>query len=61
MPLERINPDTITLPRRYYHVVKDGRTIYIAGQVTAIKTANQWEWAMPERRWNRSLKIFMQP
>lgn len=33
MPVEHINPDTIAPPRGYSHVVKDGKTVYIAGQV----------------------------
>ncbi|MBI2853119.1 MAG: hypothetical protein HYX84_08520 [Chloroflexi bacterium] len=33
MPIEYINPGTIAPPRGYSHVVKDGKTAYIAGQV----------------------------
>lgn len=33
MTVERINPEAIAPPRGYSHVVKDGSTIYIAGQV----------------------------
>ncbi len=33
MPIQHINPSTIALPRGYSHVVKDGSTVYVAGQV----------------------------
>ena len=33
MSIQHINPSTIAPPRGYSHVVKDGSTIYIAGQV----------------------------
>ncbi len=33
MPIQHINPSTIAPPRGYSHVVKDGNTVYIAGQV----------------------------
>ncbi len=33
MSIQHINPSTIGPPRGYSHVVKDGSTIYVAGQV----------------------------
>jgi enamine deaminase RidA (YjgF/YER057c/UK114 family) len=33
--LERINPDGLSTPQTYAHVVKAGKTLYIAGQVGA--------------------------
>ena len=33
MPLERINIPTLRQPSGYYHVVKDGNTVYVSGQV----------------------------
>jgi enamine deaminase RidA (YjgF/YER057c/UK114 family) len=33
MPIQHINPITIAPPRGYSHVVKDGSTVYVAGQV----------------------------
>ena len=33
MSIQYINPSTIAPPRGYSHVVKDGNTVYIAGQV----------------------------
>ena len=33
MSIQHINPSTIAPPRGYSHIVKDGSTIYIAGQV----------------------------
>ncbi len=33
MPIQHINPSTIAPPRGYSHVVKDGSTVYVAGQV----------------------------
>ena len=33
MSIQHINPSTIAPPRGYSHVVKDGSTVYIAGQV----------------------------
>ena len=40
MPLQRTNPSTIHQPRGYHHVVKDGNTVYIAGQVSLDKDGN---------------------
>jgi len=37
MPLERINPEGLAQPGGYHHVVKDGNTIYVAGQVSRDK------------------------
>ena len=34
MPLERFNPEGLAPPGGYHHVVKDGNTIYVAGQVS---------------------------
>ncbi|MFC1918125.1 RidA family protein [Chloroflexota bacterium] len=33
MPIQYINPSTIALPKGYSHVVKNGSTVYVAGQV----------------------------
>ncbi len=33
MPIQHINPSTIAPPKGYSHVVKDGSTVYVAGQV----------------------------
>ena len=33
MSVQYINPGSVGSPRGYSHVVKDGRTVYIAGQV----------------------------
>ena len=40
MPLQRSNPSTIHQPGGYHHVVKDGNTVYIAGQVSRDKEGN---------------------
>ena len=41
MPLERINPPTLADPGGHYHqVVKDGNTVYLAGQVGFDKDRN---------------------
>ena len=40
MPLERSNPSTIHQPSGYHHVVRDGNTVYIAGQVSRDKDGN---------------------
>jgi enamine deaminase RidA (YjgF/YER057c/UK114 family) len=38
-----VNPDTMSQPRGYTHVVKVGNTAYIAGQVSAAPvTAASW-------------------
>ena len=37
MPLERFNPEGLAPPGGYHHVVKDGNTIYVAGQVSRDK------------------------
>ena len=34
MALERINPAGLHQPGGYHHVVKDGNTVYVAGQVS---------------------------
>ena len=33
MTIERINPSSLGQPGGYHHVVKDGKTVYLAGQV----------------------------
>ena len=33
MPIQHINPSTVGPPRGYSHVVKNGSTVYVAGQV----------------------------
>ncbi len=33
MSIQHINPSTIAPPKGYSHVVKDGSTVYVAGQV----------------------------
>ena len=33
MALERSNPAALAKPADYSHVVKDGKTVYVAGQV----------------------------
>ena len=41
MPLERINPPNLADPGgHYYHVVKDGNTVYLSGQVGIDKDRN---------------------
>jgi len=40
MPLQHINPSTIAPPMGYSHVVKDGSTVYIAGQVARDRNGN---------------------
>ncbi len=40
MPIQHINPTTIAPPRGYSHVVKDGSTLYIAGQVARDRDGN---------------------
>jgi enamine deaminase RidA (YjgF/YER057c/UK114 family) len=41
MPLERINPPTLVeTGGNYHHVVKDGNTVYLAGQVGCDKDGN---------------------
>lgn len=40
MPQQRINPSGINKPGGYHHVVKDGNTIYVAGQVSRDKDGN---------------------
>lgn len=37
MPLERFNPEGLAPAGGYHHVVKDGNTIYVAGQVSRDK------------------------
>ena len=37
MAIERINPSSLGQPGRYHHVVKDGKTVYLAGQVARDK------------------------
>ena len=40
MPQQRTNPSGINKPGGYHHVVKDGDTIYVAGQVSRDKDGN---------------------
>ncbi len=40
MAVERSNPPGLSHPTGYSHVVKDGRTIYVAGQVARDKDGN---------------------
>ncbi len=37
MSLERTNPSALATPPGYSHVVKDGKTVYVAGQVARNK------------------------
>ncbi len=37
MSIQHINPSTIAPPRGYSHIVKDGSTVYIAGQVARLR------------------------
>ncbi|MFC1956522.1 RidA family protein [Chloroflexota bacterium] len=37
MPIQHINPSTIAPPKGYSHVVKDGSTVYVSGQVARDK------------------------
>ena len=40
MPLERSNPTGLAQPGGYNHLVKDGNTVYVAGQVSRDKDGN---------------------
>ena len=40
MPLERINPPTLDQPSGYYHVIKDGDTVYVSAQAGVDKDKN---------------------
>ena len=40
MAIERINPEDLHQPIGYHHVVRDGNTVYIAGQVARDKEGN---------------------
>ena len=40
MSVERINPGAINQPTGYHHVVKDGNTVYVAGQIARDKSGN---------------------
>ena len=40
MPIQHINPSTLAPPRGYSHVVKDGSTVYVAGQVARDRDGN---------------------
>ena len=37
MAIERTNPSRLGQPGGYHHVVKDGKTVYLAGQVARDK------------------------
>ena len=43
MALERMNPPELFTPTGYHHVVKDGNTVYVAGQVGIDKDRNMGE------------------
>ena len=40
MAIERTNPSSLDQPGGYHHVVKDGKTVYLAGQVARDKDGN---------------------
>ena len=40
MAIERINPEALHQPGGYHHVVRDGNTAYVAGQVARDKNGN---------------------
>ena len=40
MAIERTNPSSLGKPGGYHHVVKDGKTVYLAGQVARDKDGN---------------------
>ncbi len=40
MAVQRINPQSLNQPTGYNHVVKDGSTVYVAGQVARDKNGN---------------------
>ena len=40
MALERINPPALSQPSGYYHVIKDGDTVYVSGQAGYDKHRN---------------------
>ena len=40
MPIQHINPSTLAPPKGYSHVVKDGSTVYVAGQVARDRDGN---------------------
>lgn len=40
MTIERTNPSSLGQPGGYHHVVKDGKTVYLAGQVARDRDGN---------------------
>ena len=40
MTIERTNPSSLGQPSGYHHVVKDGKTVYLAGQVARDRDGN---------------------
>ena len=40
MTIQRINPSSLGQPGGYHHVVKDGKTVYLAGQVARDRDGN---------------------
>ncbi len=40
MAVQRINPQSLNQPTGYTHVVKDGSTVYVAGQVARDRNGN---------------------
>ena len=40
MAVQRINPQSLNQPAGYNHVVKDGSTVYVAGQVARDRNGN---------------------
>ena len=40
MAIERTHPSSLGQPGGYHHVVKDGKTVYLAGQVARDRDGN---------------------
>ena len=51
---QHLNPDTMSQPRDYRHVVKVDNTVYIAGQVSTDKDGNIVGEGTPKPRSGRS-------
>ena len=50
MPIERINPSNLSQSGGYHHVVKDGKTVYVAGQVSRDKDGTKKPLALRSQR-----------
>ncbi len=61
MAVERSNPSALANPGGYSHVVKDGKTVYVAGQVARDREGKPWAWGISALRPSVYLRMCREP